>query len=129
MKPTVYINVVNEALLNELKKHKKNFCLSNVVNEALEMYLSSANFDCAELRQKKDYKLVVFRFPIALINLLQKMKANYKFTRVVSNTVMKLVVQELDRQNDRKRPTDKFPKAVYVETEYISKVLKRLLSK
>lgn len=122
MKRSIYISKENEAYIEaELNKGKS---LSDVINGLIEDRRNTVSFDCWELRSKDNYKLVLFRFPIGLVELLQKLKSNYKSAKIVCYTVMSLLVQEFDRQTrERLR---RFPKKYEADINYINRAIDSL---
>lgn len=125
MKKSIYINKNNqEHVLKELAKGKE---LSTIVNEALEQRYNTVSFDNWELRSKVNYKLVLFRFPCGLVELLQRLKENYKSAKVVCYTAMTLLVQYYDRQA-RERPR-RFPRKHEMGMDYINHAIEQLLKR
>lgn len=125
MKKSIYISKDNEEFIQaEINKGKS---LSDIVNGLIEDKRNTISFDCWELRAKDNYKLVLFRFPVGLIKLLQKLKSNYKSAKVVCCTVVSLLVQEFDRQTrERLR---RFPKKHEADIGYINHAIDELLKR
>lgn len=119
MKTSIYINKENEKGLANTGMSR-----SSVINDALEMYFNAISFDCAELRKKKKYRLVVFRLPESVGILLEQLKKNYNF-KAVNEFIMGLILRGLKIQTGRK----KFPDRLYINLKTLNGWLSDVLEK
>lgn len=122
MKKSVQIHKdVEEMLMQHLKAHRnENF--NQVINDALEMYLTAVKFDDAAMRKRGNYKLVVIRLHAAVVRLLEKLRNNFDI-KAVCEGVSFFLMQEFCRQTGRL----KWPDRAYCGAEYINKLAEKLL--
>lgn len=124
MKTSIYINKDNEKALKELMKGNSKLTTSGVINEALEDYFNKYNFDTAELRSKKDYRVVRLRLHKVVVRLLVALKKNFS-AKVVNEFIMVLLLREFRGQTGRM----KFPDRMYVGLDIINIWLNKLKKK
>lgn len=117
MKTSIYINSANAEKL----KSVKNKTTSSIINEALEMYFKSYNFDTSTLKCKDNYGLAVFRINKEVIRLLKGLSDNFD-KKATNEFLMYLILKELENQTNRKQ----FPDRIYVGLDWINDKIKRL---
>lgn len=124
MKTSVYINEDNKEALKELLRNNNKLTTSGIINNALEDYFNKYNFDTAELRSKRDYRVVRLRLHKVVVRLLVALKKNFS-AKVVNELIMVLLIRELKEQTGRM----KFPDRMYVGLDIINIWLNKLKKK
>ncbi len=84
LKKSIYIQKDNSKLLDEFLSKNPSLNTSNVVNEALSLYLSSVKFDGdSQIKKDNNYVLCVIRLHKVLVDVLNIFKSRYKSRGVI----------------------------------------------
>lgn len=84
LKKSVYIKKDNFELLDEFLSKNPSLNCSNVVNEALSLYLNSVKFDGdSQVKKDNNYVLCVIRLHKVLIEILNIFRSRYKSRGVI----------------------------------------------